>query len=59
MNATASLLDWASDRGLTFDAFPSPQGERSGCRLEIFLTDPRAEPDLSKWETLLSFRLAD
>jgi effector-binding domain-containing protein len=59
MGATSSLLDWAADQGLTFDASPSPQGERWGCRLEIYLTDPREEPDLSKWETQLAFRLAD
>lgn len=58
MSATGFLLDWAADQGLAFDASPSPQGERWGCRLEIYLTDPREEPDLSKWETLLAFRLA-
>jgi effector-binding domain-containing protein len=57
--ATASLLDWAAARGLTFDMSPSPEGERWGCRLEIYLTDPRDEPDMSKWETRLAFRLAD
>jgi effector-binding domain-containing protein len=59
MGATSFLLGWAADKGLTFDMSPSPQGERWGCRLEIYLTDPREEPDLSKWETLLAFRLAD
>jgi len=29
------------------------------CRLEIYLTDPSVEPDMSKWETQLAFRLAD
>jgi hypothetical protein len=37
---------------------PSPEGERWGGRLEIYLTDPRDEPDMSKWETLLAVRLA-
>ena len=58
MGATGSLLDWAAGQDLRFDVSPSPQGERWGCRLEIYLTDPRAEPDLSKWETVLAFRLA-
>jgi effector-binding domain-containing protein len=58
MGATGFLLDWAADQGLAFDVSPSPQGERWGCRLEIYLTDPREEPDLSKWETQLAFRLA-
>jgi hypothetical protein len=37
----------------------SPEGERWGCRLEIYLTDPREQPDVSAWETQLAFRLAD
>lgn len=57
-DATASLLDWAADKSLAFDMSPSPEGERWGCRLEIYLTDPRDEPDMSKWETQLAFRLA-
>lgn len=56
--ATASLLDWAASKGLAFDVSPSPEGERWGCRLEIYLTDPQDEPDMSKWETGLAFRLA-
>ena len=56
--ATASLLDWAAAKGLVFDMSPSPEGERWGGRLEIYLTDPRDEPDMSKWETLLAVRLA-
>jgi len=56
--ATASLLDWAASEDLAFDVSPSPEGERWGCRLEIYLTDPRDEPDMSKWETRLAFRLA-
>jgi hypothetical protein len=56
--ATASLLDWAANEGLIFDVSRSAEGERWGCRLEIFLTDPRDEPDMSKWETQLAFRLA-
>jgi len=33
-------------------------GERWGSRLEIYLTDPDREPDMSKWATQLAFRLA-
>jgi effector-binding domain-containing protein len=59
VDATGYLLDWAARQGLTFDMSPSAEGERWGCRLEIYLTDPREEPDMSKWETQLAFRLAD
>jgi hypothetical protein len=27
--------------------------------VEYYLTDPREEPDMSKWVTQLAFRLAD
>jgi len=58
VDATAALLEWAAKRGLAWDASDTPQGERWGCRLEVYETDPREEPDLNKWETHLIFRLA-
>ena len=57
--ATGALLDWAAGQGLAFDMSPGEDGEHWGSRLEIYLTDPREEPDMSKWETQLAFRLAD
>jgi len=57
--ATKALLDWAAEQGLTWDVTPSESGERWGCRLETYLTDPSQEPDMSKWVTQLAFRLAD
>lgn len=59
VGATEHLLAWAKDQGLTFDTAPGPENERWGSRLEFFNTDPRAEPDPAKWETVLEFRLAD
>jgi effector-binding domain-containing protein len=56
--ATAHLLDWSQARGLEFDRSRTEAGERWGCRLEFYLTNPAEEPDLSKWETQLAFRLA-
>ena len=58
LGATASLLKWAEDQGLTWDVRHSPDGERWGARLEIYETDPAAEPDMAKWTTQLAFRLA-
>jgi effector-binding domain-containing protein len=58
LDATKALLDWAAGQGLSWDASPGDGGERWGSRLEIYLTDPSAEPDVSKWETQLTFRLA-
>jgi effector-binding domain-containing protein len=59
VETTTALLDWASGQGLTWDMSPSGDGDRWGSRLEIYLTDPREEPDMSKWVTQLAFRLAD
>jgi effector-binding domain-containing protein len=59
VEVTKTLQDWAAAQGLTWDMSPGPDGDRWGCRLEIHLTDPAQEPDMSKWETQLAFRLAD
>jgi effector-binding domain-containing protein len=56
-DATASLLQWAQDEGLAWDVLQTPDGQRWGARLEIYETDPAAEPDMSKWTTQLAFRL--
>jgi effector-binding domain-containing protein len=59
VGATKALLDWGAAQNLTWDMSPSADGDRWGSRLEIYLTDPREEPDMSKWATQLAFRLAD
>lgn len=59
VDVTAALLDWAQQQGMTWDMRESPDGELWGCRLEIYRTDPREEPDMAKWETELQFRLSD
>jgi effector-binding domain-containing protein len=56
---TKTLLDWADAQGLSWDMRPGDNGERWAGRLEIYLTDPRQEPDMTKWRTQLAFRLAD
>jgi effector-binding domain-containing protein len=57
IDATARLMDWAYKQGLNWDASPSPEGERWGCRLEIYHDEPGQ--DMNTWETELAFRLAD
>jgi effector-binding domain-containing protein len=59
MAATAELLAWAKARDLTWDVAETDEGEKWGCRLESYLTDPREQPDMTKWQTELAFRLAD
>jgi effector-binding domain-containing protein len=59
LGVTKALLDWAAEQGLRWDVSPGDRGERWSGRLEIYLTDPSQEPDMSKWQTQLAFRLAD
>jgi effector-binding domain-containing protein len=58
IDATARLLRWADAQDLKWDVSPTSEGERWGCRLELYLTDPREQPDMNAWETQLAFRLA-
>ena len=57
--ATRELLAWAAAEGLRFDVTPTGAGDAWGARLEVFLTDPRVEPDIERWQTEMAFRLAD
>lgn len=59
IGVTGDLLAWAADQQLEWDVTTGPRGERWGCRLEIYETDPDDEPDMTKWQTVLAFRLAD
>ena len=59
VEATEALLDWAAGEGLSWDMSPGEAGERWGSRVEIYLTDPSQQPDMTKWETQLAFKLAD
>jgi effector-binding domain-containing protein len=59
MAATAELLAWAEACGLAWDVSQTDAGERWGCRLESYLTNPAEQPDTSQWQTELAFRLAD
>lgn len=57
--ATTDLLAWAAAQDLKWDVATGGDGEHWGCRLELYLTDPEQEPDMSNWRTQLAFRLAD
>ncbi|NUW40905.1 GyrI-like domain-containing protein [Nonomuraea rhodomycinica] len=52
------LLGWADKEGLTWDLTERDGAERWGCRLELYETDPRVEPDPANWDIRLEFRLA-
>jgi len=57
IGAVDNLLQWADSQGLEWDKSSADDGEHWGCRLEIYLTDPSQQPDPTKWETQLAFRL--
>jgi effector-binding domain-containing protein len=59
VEATRDLLEWAAIEGLRWDVTPTDAGEAWGARLEVFLTDPRVERNIEKWQTELLLRLAD
>jgi effector-binding domain-containing protein len=54
-SATRELLEWAAGRDLKWDA----DGDRWGCRLEEYLSDPAGVPDMNQWQTRLAFRLRE
>lgn len=59
MEATAALLQYGDEHGWRWDRADTAEGDRWASRLEFYLTDPQDEPDLTKWETELAFRIAD
>jgi hypothetical protein len=59
VQATRNLLGWGGERGLRWDMVSEGRGERWGCRIESYLSDPGSEPDTNNWKTELAFRLAD
>ncbi len=59
MAATGELLRWITDHHLAQDVHKTDLGDAFGCRLEIYHTDPRAEPDPDRFQTELAMRLAD
>ena len=60
MRATADLLAWADKKGVVWDKWQAgSKGEGWRARIENYLTDPRVEPDATKWQTELAFMLSD
>jgi effector-binding domain-containing protein len=53
--ATRDLLVWAAEHDVKWDV----DGNRWGCRLEEYLSDPADVPDMNQWQTRLAFRLRD
>jgi effector-binding domain-containing protein len=58
-DANAALIGWANERAIRFDVEKTDAGDRFGCRLEIYRTDPRKEPNPANFETEVAIRVAD
>jgi effector-binding domain-containing protein len=59
VSANKVLLDWGAEKGLVWDATTVDTGDAFGARFESYRTDPRTEPDSSKWQTEVAIRVAD
>lgn len=57
--STAALLKWVADRHLRLDVRQTRAGEKFGGRFEVYLTDPRQQPDAARCRTAIAIRLAD
>jgi effector-binding domain-containing protein len=57
--ATAALLDWGKRNEVAWDVAEDATSSRWAARLEIYLSDPDVEPDLSKWRTELAIKVRD
>jgi effector-binding domain-containing protein len=58
-DANAALIDWAKKKSIKWDMSETGEGDRFGCRLEVYLTDPETELDPVKRETEVTIRLAN
>ena len=57
-DANGVLGKWIEEQDLKVDVRRTPEGDKFGCRLEVYVTDPSAEKDPQKWETEVAFKLA-
>ena len=57
--ASKTLMEWAQENGVTWDAWRDPHGDAFRSRIELALVDPADEPNPDKWETLVAIKLAE
>lgn len=55
LRAHRLLFEWADEQEIEFDVDDSREGAEWAARYEIWITDPRAEPRKTRWETELTF----
>lgn len=56
---TAMLIGWLRLTEQPLDVEERADGDHFACRLELYETDPAAQPDMSQWMTELAFKLKD
>lgn len=59
IDANEALQQWARDQGLEWAMRETDRGDAFDSRIEVYLTDPSTEPDPEKWETEVTYLLAD
>jgi len=57
--ARSELLRWAEQHGVDLERSKTDGGIRFRACVEHYLTDPRSEPDSSKWQTELAYLTAE
>jgi effector-binding domain-containing protein len=57
--ARAELLRWAEQQDIELDSSRTDGGTRFRACVEHYMTDPRREPDPSKWRTELAYLAAE
>jgi effector-binding domain-containing protein len=54
-DARNAMLAWAWANNVALDRRETDRGSEPGCYVEHYRSDPRTEPDFSKWETELAY----
>jgi len=55
----AQIQEWGKTKGLKWKMRKTKNGDEWVGRIEFYKTDPRKEPDPSKWETEILYMVAD
>ena len=52
-----AVRSWIEEQRLNAEVVKSPEGDKFGCRLKVYLTDSGVEKDPAKWETEVAFKV--
>jgi hypothetical protein len=59
ISGNRALIEWVRAQGLDFDRWDTEQGDNFRSRYETYLTDPKLEPQKSRWQIEVAIKLAD